>query len=135
MVFVVSLGADTPSWSKISWRQIVNDKHHYFHSTEGRWPKEPPNYIAFRYGGQLQSIHHVDSWKIVDEMHTDIPEIEPGKWGAYFLYTLGPAIVPSKEKKTGNIYRNGRVWVMLDLLLTSNTISEAKELTDERLSA
>ena len=135
MVFVVSLGADTPKWSKLSWRQIVNDKHHYFHSTEGRWPKEPPNYIAFRYGGQLQSIHHVESWKIVDEMNTDIPEIEPGEWGAFFLYTLGPAIIPSGVIKTGNIYPSGHVRVMLDLLLTSKTICEAKQLTDKRLSA
>jgi hypothetical protein len=72
MVFVVSLGYDTPSWSQISWRQIVNEKNRYFHPADAHWPKEPPNYIAFRYDGKLQSVHHVDAWKIVEDMHAEI---------------------------------------------------------------
>lgn len=47
----------------------------------------------------------------------------------HFIYTLSPAIIPSKEIKTGNIYPNGRVWCHLDTLLTCDTISEARELT------
>lgn len=136
MVYVVALGSNTPPWSKISWRQIVNDKHRYFHPAAqgGGWPKEPPNYIAFRYGGQLQSIHHVDSWKIVEEMHTDIPEIDAGRWKPHYIYTLGSAILPSKQIKTGNIFPNGRKWAMLDLLLTCGSISEAAEMTKKRMS-
>lgn len=133
MVYVLSLGADTPNWSKISWRDIVNKKHHYFHPFDKHWPKAPPNYLGFRYDGKLQSIHHVDSWKLVEEMHTDIPEIDPGDWGPFVLYTLGPAIIPSSEVKSGRIMRSMRVWAMLDLLLTSKTISEARDLTQKRL--
>ena len=53
--------------------------------------------------------------------------------GDYFVYRLGPAIVPAKEVKTGNIYRSGRVWAMLDTLLTCDTISEARNVSNQRI--
>jgi hypothetical protein len=40
-----------------------------------------------------------------------------------------PSIIPSKAVKTGNIFRNGRVWAMFDILLTADTISEARDKT------
>jgi hypothetical protein len=135
MVYVVAIAAGTPRWSKISWRDIVNAKRRYFHPF-GRngWPKDPPNYLGFRYDGRLQSIHHVDSWKVVDEMHSDIPEIEAGKWKDHLLYTLGRPIIPPTVVKTGKIYRNGRVKAMLDLLLSCKTIAKARDQTNKRLS-
>jgi hypothetical protein len=136
MVFVVSVAAGRPLWSKVSWEEIVTKKHRYFHPCGGNgWPKEPPNYIGFRYKGQLQSIHHVDKCKVVDEMHTDIPEIRPGKWSPplYFLYTLGKPIKPLKTVKSGNI-RNRRLRAMLDLLLTCKSILEAERLTNKRMA-
>ena len=67
-------------------------------------------------------------------MHDEIPEMPDETWdGDCYIYRLGPAIVPGKTVKTGNIYRNGRVWAMLDLLLTSDSISEARDKTQERL--
>ena len=62
-----------------------------------------------------------------------MPELNPGPWKPHFLYTLGPAIVPQKIVKTGRIYRSGRVWAMLDLLLACDTISQARDLTKKRL--
>jgi hypothetical protein len=132
MVYVVALGSGTPEWSKISWRDMVNVKKRYFHPVGGTYPKNPPNYIAFRYDGKLQSIHHIESWEITSDMHSIFPEVNPKGWPPHFLYTLGAPIVPNKPIKTGNIYRNGRVWAMLDLLLTSKTISEARDLTKKR---
>jgi hypothetical protein len=35
LVYVVSLGSDAPEWSKLSWRQIVNEKDRYFHPVGG----------------------------------------------------------------------------------------------------
>ncbi|MBP3327264.1 MAG: hypothetical protein J6L77_12715 [Coprococcus sp.] len=52
--------------------------------------------------------------------------------GNYFVYKLGPAIIPPKEVKNGKIYPNGRVWAMLDTLLTSDTISEARDISKAR---
>lgn len=136
LVYVVSLGGGTPKWSTLSWIEIVNDRRRYFHHVGRKgWPKEPPNYIAFRYGGQLQSIHHIEAWKVVTDIHAEMPELTPGRWEPHFLYTLGPAIVPPRVVKTGNIYPNGRVWAMLDLLLTSKTIAEARDKTKLRGNA
>ena len=132
MVYVVSLGSGTPEWSRISWQDIVNIKRKYFHPAEGKWPNEPPNYIAFRYDSKLQSIHHVDSYEIVKDMHAAFPEINVSDWPPHYLYSLGEPIIPSKEVKTGKIYPSGRVWVMLDLLLTCDTIWEARNLTQKR---
>ena len=69
-------------------------------------------------------------------MH-DIPnitdEIKSIAWNEnYFIFRLGTAIKPNKEIRTGNIYRNGRVWAAIDLLLTCDTIAEARDETKKR---
>ena len=135
LVYVVSLGAGTPEWCTIPWVDITFKKRRYFHPVGGKggWPKDPPNYVGFRYEGKLQSIHHVESWKIVEDMHAEIPEITAGKWEPHFLYTLGDPIKPAKAVRTGKLYRSGRVWAMFDLLLTCDTISEACDITKRRL--
>lgn len=134
VVYVVSLGYDRPEWSKLSWIEIVTKKRRYFHPVERGWPKEPPNYFGFRYYGKLQSINHVDSWKIVEDLHKEIPEIDPGLWNPHFAYALGEPIIPLRTVKTGKIYGPGHKRAMIDLLLTCNTVSEACDLTQRRLS-
>ena len=67
-------------------------------------------------------------------MHDEIPEMPDTVWDDdCYIYHLGPAIIPNKTVKTGKIYRNGRVWAMLDTLLTCDTISDARDLTKSRL--
>lgn len=67
-------------------------------------------------------------------MHDEISEMPDEVWdGDYYVYKLGPAIIPPHSVKTGKIYRNGRVWAMLDTLLTSDTISGARDLSQERV--
>lgn len=135
LVFNVVLSEAKPSWSALTWLQMVVDHRRYFHPVGDGWPKQPPNYIAFRYRGQLQHIHHIDSWKIVTDINQHMPELRPGAWDKpHFLYTLGPAIVPSKVVKTGKLYANGRYWAMLDLLLTCDTIAEARDKTKVRFN-
>jgi hypothetical protein len=142
MVYVVSLGTDRPHWSSLSWKEFVTQKEVYFHPFgSGSWPKMPPNYLGFRYSDKLQSIHHIDSYKIVTdlrEMTAYIPEIDGEKWAneddtPHYLYYLGPAIRPGHDVRTGKPYRSTRVWAALDLLLTCDTISEARDLTQKRL--
>ena len=133
-VYVVSLGSDKPKWSKLSWVEFVTKKKCYFHpfGVSG-WPKEPPNYLGFRYKGRLQSIHHIEDYQVVDKLSKHLPEVNTHLDGEeMFLYKLGPAILPVRDVKTGNIFRNGRVWAALDLLLTSKTISQARDLTKKR---
>lgn len=133
-VYVVSLASGKPEGSNISWIEIVNKCGRYFHPVGvNGWPKEPPNYIAFRYAGKLQSIHHIEDYIVSKNMHDEIIEMPDEVWDDnHFIYKLGPAIKPLKEVKTGNIYRSGRVWAMLDTLLTADTISEARDISKER---
>lgn len=134
-VYVVSLGSGKPDNCKLSWIEIVEQYNKYFHPMGGGgWPKEPPNYIAFRYYGKLQSIHHIEDYTVSTNLHNEISDMPDNEDDyAHFVYTLGPAIKPSKEVKTGNIFRSGRVWCHLDALLTCDTISEARDLTKKRM--
>ncbi len=135
-VYVVSLATSKPESCDLTWIDIVKQKMKYFHplGTNG-WPKEPPNYIAFRYGGKLQSIHHIEGYVVTRNLHSEIiemPDVQEEK--EYFVYSLGEAIIPSKTIKTGKIYASGRKWAMLDTLLTADTIHEASEISKQRMS-
>lgn len=83
-VYVVSLGSGTPEGWGISWIDVVKKKRRYFHPVGGNWPKEPPNYIGFRYYGMLQSIHHIDGYEIFDNPHDKFSEIPSDNWGLIF---------------------------------------------------
>lgn len=135
-VYVVALAEGNPLSSGIAWRDIVRKRGYYFHPVGGgkvRWPKEPPNYLAFRYDGRLQSIHHVEDYEVIKNAHDKIPEMKDEEWEEpHFLYTLGPAFGPDKEIKTGKVYPSGRVWCMLDTLFVCETISEARDLSKKR---
>ncbi len=136
-VFVVSLRDETEKGWSISWIDIVKKKSRYFHPVGGRgkWPKVPPNYIAFRYHGRLQSIHHVEGVDYFTNPHKVIPEIPDDEWPTHFSYKLGPAFAPAKAVRTGNIYPSGRVRCMLDTLFTCGSISEARDLSKKRKAA
>jgi len=131
-VYVVSLASNTPSWSELSWKDVVYKRNHYFYPQGKIWPKIPPNYIGFRYDGKLQSLHHVEKYEVVDDVHKYIPEIKKGELRNMFLLWLGPSFEPRKEIPNGNVWTNGRFWCMLDTLFTSRTIKEAIEISDSR---
>jgi hypothetical protein len=134
-VYVVSLGAQTPDGWKISFIDVVRKHGLYFHPTEGGggWPKTPPNYLGWRYGGKLQGIAHIEEFRLVPDMHDEIPEIPRGKVKDHVLYRLGPVFKPSKEVRVGKLFKNSRVKCMLDTLFTSNTISEARDESQKRI--
>lgn len=143
MVFVVSLSSGS-EWSPIPPRDIVLQHDRYFHPVggtgSGGWPKEPPNYLGFRFDGRLQQIRHVDAVEAaegprdgdgyIEGFTTDHDFDRP-----HYLYKLGPPITPRHEVKSGQVKRSLRVWAALDLLLTCETISEARDRTRERLDA
>jgi hypothetical protein len=119
----------------LTYIQTVQDRRHYFHPyARDGWPKEPPNYLGFRFYGRLQSIHHIESAEIITNFHRHFPESPNEEEKCpYFLYKLGPPIVPAREVKTGKIFKNGRIWAMLDLLLTSKTIAAARDVSARRV--
>ncbi|MFA5412646.1 MAG: hypothetical protein WC350_04855 [Candidatus Micrarchaeia archaeon] len=132
-VYVVSLRDDTPSWSKIAWKDIVYKKGKYFYPQGKNWPKIPPNYIAFRYDGKLQSIHHVERYEAVADVNEFISEIKKGKIKNHYLLWLGESFQPRKEVPNGVIWSNGRLWCMIDTLFTSSTLKEATRISSKRV--
>lgn len=116
----------------VSWIEVVTKKHRYFHPVGNNWPATPPNYIAFRYYGELQSIHHIEGYEVVIDIHDAIREIPEGEiTGSHFIYHLGPAFRPD-HKVPSEVPRSGRRWCMLDTLFTCKTIAAANRQSRER---
>lgn len=137
-VYVVSLGTGHTDWSgSLTPVEIVTQKNVYFCPIGGGYPKEPPNYLGFRWHGKLQQIRHVEDYEVFTNPHELLPEIPspPKPWKRHFLYKLGTPIVPSNDVRTGNLYRAQRVEAALDLLLTCDTIRDARDQTQARLAA
>lgn len=134
LTYVLALNSSTPKRWTTSWKDIVNKYGRYFHPVGGNgWPREPPNYLAFRYSGRLQSIHHVEAYEVIEDLRKACPGIPRTPCEPHFLYRLGRAIVPSTPVKNGAIWPNGRYWCALDTLLTCETIKAARDVTQERL--
>lgn len=136
MVYVVSLSRQPINEGvDHSWIDVVENDRRYFHPVGNRWPVLPPNYIGFRYQGVLQTVHHIAAYEIVGNLSDRNPNW-PVTDTDHFVYTLGPAMKPARIVRTGNIFRNGRVWCAIDTLLSGvcETISEARQLTVSRLN-
>ena len=135
-VYVVSLGKGTLPDCEITWIDVVKNLNRYFCPVGVKgWPKEPPNYIAFRYDGKLQSIHHIEGYSVTRNAHSEIPELPDFGWEVdHFVFVLGDPIIPTRDIKSGKVYPNGRVWAMLDTLLTSDTVSDARDISYARVN-
>ena len=138
-VYVLVLSkAEINSGTRYTWIDVVEKDRAYFHpwGRGGGWPVVPPNYFGFRYDGKLQAVHHVESYEIVG----NLAEVNP-LWCEttedHIIYRLGPPIRPMQLVKTGNIFKNGRVWCAIDTLLSGEfeTISDARDETRHRLTA
>lgn len=134
-VYVVSLGRHPMvEGGAHTWIDVVEKDRCYFHPVGAGWPVQPPNYIGFRYHGKLQSVHHVDSFRVVGDLST-INSLWLKTDSYHFVYRLGPPMAPATEMRTGNIFRNGRVYCAIDTLLSGafKTVSEARDETKRRM--
>lgn len=133
--FVVSLSFETFGGGSTTFVDVVTQHRKYFHPVGPGWPPDPPNYMAFRWQGRLQSVHHVDRYEVITGWQPYFPDTTEPTIAPHFLYHLGPPIVPTHPVATGKIFRAGRVWAAIDLLLTSASISEARDETQRRKTA
>jgi hypothetical protein len=134
MVYVVALAQGKFEEWNVNWIDVVEKHDKYFYPV-GRGYPDPPNYIGFRYNGKLQSIRHVRSHRIFTNPREIFPEARNFKTEPHYCLELDPPIIPSHEIRTGpRIVRAGRVWCMIDALLTSKTISDALTETERRLA-
>lgn len=133
-VYVVSLGNRMEADWPMNNIQIVEEYDRYFFPATGkRWPKVPPNYMGFRYGGRLRSIRHVDGYVIDTDMSRHFPGVPSREWDPHYVLTLGPAIRPDHEVRLGrSVQQSARVWADIDALLTASTITDAWELSKRR---
>lgn len=134
--YVVSLSRGSIAGWPMSLVSVVEDHRRYFFPVgRGGWPKIPPNYMAFRYDGRLQAIHHVDGYEITTDLGANFPGAPPAQGDPHYLLALGPPIKPPTEIRNGpSIMRAMRTWIDIDLLLTSVTITDALKATRTRRS-
>ena len=141
LVYVVSLGSGLMRVDgERTWIDVVEQDGRYFHPVGKTWPIQPPNYIAFRYRGQVQSVHRIEGHDIV----LDVSAVDP-TWPSthedHFVYTLGPAMRPARTLRAAGpgdtIKRSARIWCAIDTLLTGqfDQLGEARDETKRRLEA
>ena len=82
-------------------------------------------------------LSEVKRTEVFDEPSKFIPEYpKKQKFDVpHYMYFLGPPIEPAETVRTGGLYRAQRVWAALDLLLTCDTIKEARDATNTRIEA
>lgn len=134
LVYVVALSGELIEGSKLTWMDVVVKHGRYFHPVGAGYPPEPVNNIAFRYDGQLQAVHHVDSYEVVEDLALACKGIPSRPDRAHFVYTLGPRIAPPPIKAGPRVPRSNRVWCAFDTLFTSKTLSDAVTETQRRQS-
>jgi hypothetical protein len=139
LVLVVPIGADTPPWSTLSWRDMVHVRKVFFHPPGKRgYPKEPAEQLAFRYDGCLQviaTIQEVVEVPCRSELVRFVPEIDGdacriaygGARVPHFVYRLKDLTVPSRRIPSGTVYRARKVNALLSTLLSAPSISAAVE--------
>lgn len=134
LVYVVALGGEIEE-TGINFQEVVTKHDTYFCPVGGGYPREPPNYLGFRFGGKLQQIRHVEGYRVTDDNYAGFEPLK-GKvdWPdeRHWVFQLGPAIVPPKDVRTGALYGSHRGWIAIDLLLTCDTVAEALEKTNAR---
>lgn len=130
-VFCVVITTDAPGAGTTTFRQYVQQERVYFHpfgqGAKG-WPKRPPTFMAFRWGGEVRQINRVvgrsvvaalaDRWREIGRDHAaeNVPHI---------VYELGPDIPLPHRIPTKGTYANARVWTLLDQLLIAPSLAAA----------
>ena len=143
MVWVVPLNREkfAGEKSEITFIDVVEKHGKYFHPIGGKYPVEPPNYIAFRYDSVLQSVHHVKSYTVFEDFHDVFYKIPKGTSTGkpFYLYELGEAIKPAhhtptndSQKSCSDLYGSARHRCFIDLLLTCGSIAKAIDKTKKR---
>lgn len=136
-VYVVSLNnKPARSGGTTTFIDVVERDKSYFHPVGNRWPNSPITYIGFRYDGRLQSVHHVVSSQVVQNVASVNPEWSDTEID-HFVYRLGPPMRPPLEMRTGaGIQQSRHAVCIIDTLLSGafSTIADAEIETRRRLA-
>ncbi len=116
-------------------REFVADGS-YFHpfGVDG-WPKDPPNFLAFRWANQVQRIHRVTGSEVIPNLAARWPDspLDADTERPHVAYELGP-VLPGAPIPSGFNYRASRLLVLLDQLLVGPTLQDALTNTNALLA-
>ena len=118
-----------------TFRDFVEDGIYFHPFGTGGWPKEPPNFMAFRWENQVQRIHRVVRAEVVPTLQHGWPNIPRDEFTErdHAVYELGPAL-PGTPIPSGQNYRATRLQLLLDHLLVGPTLRDAMDATNAALA-
>jgi hypothetical protein len=138
--YCVVVSLDRPSGGgERTFRDFVVKEATYFHpfGWGSGWPRNPPNFLAFRWNGKVHQVRRVVAHEVVPDLlqehWPDIPENDDST-RPHAVYRLGPPLPMNGAIPAGTNYCAARVWVLVDQLLTAPNlkaaIASSKALTD-----
>lgn len=134
MTWVVPINRDQPDHSQLNFLETVQAGRYY--NVVGKAPKEAFNFIAFRWDSALREVRFVERRELFTDPQEAMPDIftAPGRWGEHELFTLGPPIKPAQPVPYGKLFAPGYHRALLDCLLTSATVAEARDRSQQRFA-
>lgn len=131
-VYCVSVSNARPgSGGPHTFREVVEQGLYYYPYGWGHgWPTVPPNFLAFRWDNHVQRVHRVLAYEVIPSLQhrwPDIPAVADTD-RPHLLCRLGPPL-RMNPLPTGVNYRASRIWVLLDLLFTADTLQKAHHAT------
>ena len=141
--WVFCVVASDANFGGTTFQDWVRKERVYFHPYGGHntWPKRPPNFLCFRWGGRVQQVNRVKDFEVVSRLDQRWPTIDDADTAMtpsrpveepHIIYDLGPDIpLPLSPISTKGTYATGRVWCLLDQLLTQPTLRDAVRASDD----
>lgn len=133
MTWVVPLsGVDYAPGSSVTFVETVQQGWYY--NKARKVPKGAFNFIGFRWENALREIRFVKSRRLFSDPHEVLPDIfsDSAEWEDHELFELGPAIAPPAPVPYGKLYAPGYHRALLDCLLTSASVEEARDASHRR---
>lgn len=135
MTWIVPVTDDAATSSSLNFIETVQAGHYY--NKVGQVPKGAFNFIAFRWGAALREIRYVEDRQLFTDPHAIMPDLfaTSGSWDDHEYFELGPPIAPPQPLPYGKLYAPGHHRALLDCLLTSATVAEARDRSHARFAA
>ena len=136
MTWVVPVNRHGVTASSLNFIETVQAGHYY--NTIGKVPKGAFNFIGFRWRSELREIRYVEERRLFTDPHPAMPDlfaISDDTWEEHEYFKLGPPIIPAQPVPYGKLYAPGHHRALLDCLLTSATVAEARDRSHGRFAA
>lgn len=133
MTWVVPISADDYApGSNVTFVETV--QRGWYYNKARKVPKGAFNFIGFRWDRALREIRFMKSRRLFSDPHEALPDFfdESAEWEDHELFELGPAIEPPAPVPYGKLYAPGYHRALLDCLLSSGSVEEARDASRRR---